>query len=84
METLSFNGLYGFKKDFDNKTIFLNKNHLKESHKNILKIGSDSLHHIGYSGIKVFVKNMLKEYEKEGYKIIFEHEEKCVLLTFNR
>jgi len=84
METLFFNGLHGFKKDDDSKTIYLNKNHLKESQKKILRMGDGSLYHIGYSSVKVYIKNMLKGYEEQGYKIMFEHEGKNVLLRFNR
>lgn len=83
MEELEFNGVFKYKKDVNSKTIYLSKEHLKNSSTKILKT-EGMLHHVTYDGIKQHVKNHLEQYENSGYKIVFEHEGKIILLLFNK
>ena len=73
-----------YKKDVDSKTICLSKEHLKETDKKILKMSSEMWYHISYHSIKVYIRNYLADYKNEGYKIIFEHNGKKILLIFNK
>jgi len=84
MEELLINGIFKYKNDVNNKTIYLSKEHLKEPDKKILKLGVSMLHHITYEGIKMYIRNHLEKYENEGYKIVFEHEGNKILLRYNK
>lgn len=84
MGSVFVKGLSVFEKDDNSKTIYLNKEHLKQTDKKILKMGDGALHHIGYSSIKANIKNIVDNYKREGYRVIFEHEGKEMLLVYNK
>ena len=75
---------YNLKIDDVNLNIYLGKHHLKESEKKVLNTGDNSLYHVSYNGVKKFVREYIKKYEEEGYKIIFEYNGKKSLLVYNK
>lgn len=83
MEKLFVNGSM-YKRDIETNTIFLNINHLNLKDAKILKRGSDLLYHITYYSVKQSVKDALRLSIKNGFKVIFEHEGKKILLLFNK
>lgn len=83
MEKLFVNGSM-YKRDIETNTIFLNINHLNLKDAKILKMGKDSLYHITYYSVKQSVKDALRLSIKNGFKVIFEHDGKKILLLFNK
>ena len=81
---LAFNKTHDYNIDYDTKTIYLAKYHLKDTDKKILNLERDMWYHITYSSVKVYIRNLLKHYENDGFRIIFEHEGRKILLRYNK
>jgi hypothetical protein len=64
--------------------MLFNINHLNLKDAKILKKGNDLLYHITYYSVKQSVKDALRLSIKNGFKVIFEHEGKKLLLLFNK
>jgi len=83
MEKLFVNGSM-YKRDIETNSIYININHLNLKDAKILKKGNDLLYHITYYSVKQSVKDALRLSIKNGFKVIFEHEGKKLLLLFNK
>jgi hypothetical protein len=83
MEKLFVNGSM-YKRDIETNSIYININHLNIKDAKILKKGNDLLYHITYNSLKQSVKDALRLSIKSGFKVIFEHDGKKILLLFNK
>lgn len=83
MEKLFVNGSM-YKRDIETNSIYININHLNLKDAKILKRGNDLLYHITYYSVKQSVKDALRLSIKNGFKVIFEHDGKKLLLLFNK
>ncbi len=83
MEKLFVNGSM-YKRDIETNSIYININHLNLKDAKILKRGNDLLYHITYYSVKQSVKDALRLSIKNGFKVIFEHDGKKILLLFNK
>lgn len=76
--------IHQYNRDEEKNTIYVYKRHLKISDKKILKEGGDAIYNLSYESLLMRVKNAINKYKNEGYKVVFEHNEKKVLLLFNK
>lgn len=84
MSTILIEHPFKYGQDLATKTIILNITHLKQTGKRALRMGVGSIYNIDSSLIKKTVLDYLQKHINSGYRIIFTHNEKKILIIYNK
>lgn len=72
------------RKERETLTIYVNITHLLHSLKPKLRDGIINPYNISWYSLRQEIRNNIRNYEKHGYKTVFVHNKKNVILRINR